>query len=45
MWSTDMEATSSKAGVGNDLNEYDISDGWIMMAAFVAFSLFNNMRK
>lgn len=40
-----MEATSSKAGWGGELNVYDVSDGWIMTVAFEMFSLFSNMRK
>lgn len=40
-----MEATSNNAGAGNELNEYDIRDGWIMTTALLIFSLFNNMRK
>ena len=40
-----MEATSNNAGAGSELNEYDISDGWIMTAALLICSRFNNMRK
>ena len=45
MRSAAMEATSNNAGAGSELNEYDISDGWIITAAFVMFSLFNNILK
>ena len=45
MQSAAIDATSNKAGAGGELKEYDISDGWIITAALVMLSRFNNMRK
>lgn len=45
MRSADIDATSSNAGEGGELKEYEISEGWIMTTELVIFSRFNNMRK
>ena len=43
--SAEMDATSSNAGEGSELNEYDINEGWIMTAAFVMLSRLSIIRK
>lgn len=45
MRSAAMDATSSSAGAGGELNEYESKEGWIIARELVILSRFNNIRK